>query len=40
MEVGSYVAVTILVKETKSKTERILVSWAVLQNESGVQGEE
>lgn len=30
MEVGSCVAVTILVKETKSKTERVLVSWDVL----------
>lgn len=34
MEVGSRVAVTILVKETKSKTERILVSWAVLPEEN------
>lgn len=33
MEIGALVSVTIFVKETKSKTERILVSWQVLQGE-------
>lgn len=39
MEVGSRVAVTILVKETKSKTERMLVSWDVLKEEGEISGE-
>lgn len=34
MEIGALVSVTVLVKETKSKTERMLVSWCVIPKET------
>lgn len=34
MEIGACVSVTVLIKETKSKTERMLVSWDVITNET------